>query len=170
VPACSFDDPGRDRPAFSQGGGVVQVGGRGVEVAGAGVSAFALVLAVAVGGGAAPDPRGDLRGFAFQDGGGPSGDPVRGVGVAGVEERPGRFPYVFDYVYEIDEDRDRDAAVFRFRADRVDLGAVPVQERDPGALAAGVAAVLSRAKTRTLALSWSFCAHQAALRYSLIRP
>ncbi len=29
---------------------------------------------------------------------------------------------------------------------------------------------VSRAKTRTLALSWRFRAHQAALRYSLIRP
>jgi hypothetical protein len=29
---------------------------------------------------------------------------------------------------------------------------------------------LYRAKTRTLALSWCFCAHRAALRYSLIRP
>jgi hypothetical protein len=56
VPTGTFNDPGGDRPAAGQRGGIVQVGDLGVKVTGAGVSAFAFGLAVAGGGGAAADP------------------------------------------------------------------------------------------------------------------
>jgi LuxR family transcriptional regulator, maltose regulon positive regulatory protein len=56
---------------------------------------------------------------------------------------------------------------YRFHPLFARLLRVELEHREPGAAAA---LHLSRAKTCTLALSWCFCAHQAALRYSLIRP
>src|SRR5260221_1064626 len=47
VAACAFDDAGGDRPALLQGVGVAEVGALVGEVAGAGISGFALVKAEA---------------------------------------------------------------------------------------------------------------------------
>src|ERR1017187_8591695 len=89
VPACSFDDPGGDRPAPGQRGGVIQEGCLGGQVGGALVGAGPLSRRVAEQGGAAPDPGGDLPGLAVQDLGGIGGYPFLGGGVAFVKERPG---------------------------------------------------------------------------------
>src|ERR1017187_292194 len=53
VAACSFYDPGGDRPAAAQRGGVVQAGLFRGEVARAGIRAFAFGSRVAVGAGTA---------------------------------------------------------------------------------------------------------------------
>src|ERR1700689_3352209 len=64
------------------------------------------------------------------------------------------------------------AALFEFvilkKAKGDTLWGVPLSGSDVVKFALPVIVALSRAKTRTLALSWCFCAHQAALRYSLI--
>ena len=96
VPAGAFYYSGGDGPAAFQGGGVVQVGLLGGEVAGGLVGAGAFGRGVAEQAGAAADPGGDLRGLAFQDPGQLGGDPGFGVGVAGFEERPGGFPGVLE--------------------------------------------------------------------------
>src|SRR6266702_2836437 len=72
-----------------------QVGLLGGEVARAGVSAVAFVPLVSVGGGAAAYPGGDLGSLALQHLLSLGGNPGLGVGVTGLEERPGRFPQVF---------------------------------------------------------------------------
>jgi hypothetical protein len=76
----------------------VQVCLLGGEVARARVGAGAFGGGVAVGGGPAADPGGDLGGFAGQDLAGLAGDPGFGVGIAGLEEAPGRLPEVFEDV------------------------------------------------------------------------
>ena len=96
MPAGALDDAGGDGPALGQGGGAVQVGCLGGQVVSAGFGAVALFALVAVGGGTAADPGGDGGGLAFQDAGGAVGDPGLGVGVAGLEERPGCFPEVLE--------------------------------------------------------------------------
>src|SRR6266702_5035203 len=95
VTAGALDHPGGDRPAAGERGGVVQVGLLGGEVARAGVSAVAFVPLVSVGGGAAAYPGGDLGSLALQHLLSLGGNPGLGVGVTGLEERPGRFPQVF---------------------------------------------------------------------------
>lgn len=49
MPACSFDDPGGDGPALSEGGGVAQVVLLGSQIGRASVGAFALGAGVALG-------------------------------------------------------------------------------------------------------------------------
>jgi hypothetical protein len=95
VAAGSLDDPGGDGPAFGQCRGVVQVAVLVFQVAGAFVGAGALGGRVAVGGGAAADPGGDLAGLAVQDLAGLVSDPFLGGGLALVKERPGGLPAVF---------------------------------------------------------------------------
>src|SRR5437660_1142923 len=70
-----LDDPGGDGPALAQCGGVVQVAGLVVQVAGALVGSGALGGRVAAGGSAAADPGRDLAGAAVQDLAGLAGDP-----------------------------------------------------------------------------------------------
>jgi hypothetical protein len=96
VPAGSLHDPGGDRPALRERGGVVQVFLLVVQVAGALVGALALGAGVAVGGGAAADPGRDLGGLAVQDLTELDGDPFLGSRLALVEERPGRLPGVLE--------------------------------------------------------------------------
>jgi len=141
VAAGALNDAGGDRPAAGECVRVAQVGRLGGEVAGAGVGALAFFGGVADGGGAAADARGDLGGFAVEDLGGLGGDPGLGVRVAGLEETPGRFPAIFQHVDEVDQDGDRHAAAGRFGFDGLDLGAVPVDQGYPGALAGRVAAL-----------------------------
>ena len=140
VPAGALDYPGGDGPAFLQRGGVVQVVLLVLQVAGAFVGAGALGRGVAVGGGAAADSCRDLAGFPVQDLAGLPGDPFLGGGLALVEEGPGGLPEVFEHVDEVDVDRDGDAAGRGLRGGGLDLGAVPVYQDDPFALAAGVTA------------------------------
>jgi len=94
VAAGAFDDPGGDRPALGERGGVVQVAVLVVQVAGALVGAGTLGAAVAVGGGAAADPGGGLARFPVQDLAGLGGDPFLGGGLALVEEGPGGLPVI----------------------------------------------------------------------------
>ena len=140
VPAGALDDPGGDGPALRQRGGVVQVVLLVLQVAGAFVGAGALGRGVAVGGGAAADPGRDLAGLAVQDLAGLVSDPFLGGGLALVEEGPGGLPQVFEHVDEVDDDRDGDAAGRGLGGDGLDLGVVAVDQDDPFALVAGVAA------------------------------
>src|ERR1022692_1389863 len=141
VAAGAFDDPGRDGPAGGERGGVVKVRLLSGEIGCALVGALAFFRRVTVGGGAAPDARGDLRALVFQDLGGLVGDPFLGGRVAGLEETPGGAPQVFQDVNEVNQDRDLGAAAGGFGFDGLDLLLIAVDERDPGPLAGGVAAV-----------------------------
>jgi hypothetical protein len=67
-----------------------------LEVAGALVGAGALGPGVAVGGGAAADPGGDLGGLSPEDLAGLVGDPFLGGGLPLVEEGPGGLPAVLE--------------------------------------------------------------------------
>jgi len=86
VPARSFDDPGGDRPASGERGGVVQERRLGVQVSGALVGAGPFGRGVAEQAGAAADPGGDLLGLAVKDLSGLGGDPFLGGGVCLVKE------------------------------------------------------------------------------------
>jgi len=89
VAAGAFDGAGGDGPAGLKGVVVAQVGRFAGEVGGGFVGALAFGCRVAVAGGPAADAGGDVAGFAGQEFDGLVGDLVLGVGVAGVEERPG---------------------------------------------------------------------------------
>lgn len=67
--------------------------------------------------------------------------PATQVRVAGLEERPGCFPAIFDYVHEVAENGEADAAPGGLGLDRVDLRVVPVGEGDPSAAVVRVAAL-----------------------------
>ena len=82
VAAGALDDAGEDGPAFGEGGGVVEVGGLGVEVAGhggGGLGLGGLSRTPALGG--ADGARG-VAGVAVQDRGGVRADPGAGVRLA----------------------------------------------------------------------------------------
>src|SRR5664279_2730749 len=122
VAAGAFNDPGRDRPAGGEGGGVVQVSGLVDQVFGA-----------FIGPGAAPDAGGDLDGMALQDGQYPLAYPRFGGGIAFGEEAPRRAPDVFNDVDQVDDDGNDDPSGARFGLDAVDLVVVAVDQRDPAA-------------------------------------
>src|SRR5260370_28802027 len=98
VPACSLDDPGGDRPALAQRGGVAEMVLLVVQVAGALAGAGSFGGRVAVGGGAAADPRRDLAGLAVQGLSGLGGGPLPPRTLAFFEAGPGGFPAVFQGV------------------------------------------------------------------------
>ena len=111
VAAGAFDDAGGDGPAVGEGGGVVQEGSLGFQVAGAFSGDVALVLGqVCGGGGLGADGGGDAGGVAVQDGAGVRADPGRGAGAGLGVEAPGGVPQVFGDVDEVDDDGDIDAA------------------------------------------------------------
>ena len=141
VTAGALDYPGGDRPAFGEGGCVVQVRFLGGEVVRAGVGCLALGGGVAEGGGAAADPGRDLGGLALEDFHGLGGDPGLGVGIAFIEERPGGFPCVFQDVDEVADHGDGDAAAGSLGGDRLDLLPVAAHQGDPGTAVHGVAAL-----------------------------
>src|SRR5271166_7138456 len=141
VPAGTLDDPGGDGPAFLQRGGVAEVVLLVLQVAGAFVSAGALGAGVSVGGGAAADPGRDLGRVPVQDLACLGGDPFLGGGFSLVKEGPGGLPQVFQHVDEVDDDRDRDAALGCLGGDGLDLGVVAVDQDGPFALVLRVAAL-----------------------------
>src|ERR1022692_3382950 len=142
VAAGSLDDCGGDGPAAGQGAGVVQVG----ELAGQVAECFAdlfFVLAAGCGGMLTCqrlDQRDDLPGVPVQDRGALRGDPGFEGRVAGGVECPAGFPQVFQDVDEVDQDGDGRVAGRGFPFDHGDLVAVAVDQDDPGALMARVAA------------------------------
>src|SRR5260370_4657474 len=131
VPACSLDDPGGDRPALAQRGGVAEMVLLVVQVGGALAGGGSCGGRGAVGGGAAADRGRDLAGLAVQDLAGLVGDPFLGGTLAFVEEGPGGFPAVFQDVDEVDDDRDGDAAAGGLGGDGLHLGIVPVDQDHP---------------------------------------
>jgi hypothetical protein len=88
-----------------------------------------------------PDPGGDLGGAAVQDVQPLGGDPVFHGGVAGLVEAPGGFPEVLQDVDEVDQDGHRHAAGGGLGLDQPELVVIAVDQRDPRAAAAGVAAL-----------------------------
>src|ERR1700686_3996612 len=141
VAAGAFNDAGGDGPPAGQGGGVVQVGGLGVEVAGGPGGGLVLGWAEVAGGGIGAQGGGDLSRAAVQDFGGAGADPWACPGAGLGEEAPGGVPYVFKHVDEIHQDGHVDAPRGGLGAEPPDLVFVAVGQRDPGPLAAGVAAV-----------------------------
>src|SRR3984885_4936006 len=143
VAAGAFDDAGGDGPSVGQGPGVVQVGLFGVQV----VQGFADVAGVLGPGrgvvfGELADAGDDLGDLAVQDGGGLGDGPGLDRGVAGLVERPGGFPEVFQHVDQVDQDGQAgDAAGGGFPLDQPDLVVVPVDQGDPVPGVAGVAAL-----------------------------
>src|SRR5260370_19180915 len=95
VPACSLDDPGGDRPALAQRGGVAEMVLLVVQVAGALAGAGSFGGRVAGGGGPAADPGRDPAGRALQAPAGLVGHPFLRGTLPFVPEAPGAFPAVF---------------------------------------------------------------------------
>src|SRR3984885_8457987 len=124
VAAGAFDDAGGDGPAVGQGGGVVQPGGLGFQVAGGlfGGGAFGLGQGGGVGA--------QGGGGAVQDGGGAVADPGAGAGAGFGEEGPGGVPEVFQDVDEVADDGEGDAAGGGLGLELPDLVFVPVGQRD----------------------------------------
>ena len=129
--AGALDDPGGDRLAGGQGGGVVQVSGLVDQVSGALVGLGTFRSGEFGGTRAAPDAGGDLDGAAVQDGQYPLAYPRLGVGIAFGEEAPRRAPHVFQDVDQVDDDGDVDPSGAGFGLDAVDLVVVAVDQRDP---------------------------------------
>ena len=131
-PACrALDYPGGNGPAFLQRGGVAEVLLLIVQVAGGFIGAGALGRGVAVGGGAAADPRRDLGRFPVQDLAGLIRDPLLSGRLALVEEGPGSLPQIFKDVDEVNDDGDGDAAAGGLGGDGLDLGVVAVDQDRP---------------------------------------
>ncbi len=139
VPAGTFDDAAGDRPAFLEGGGVVEVGALVQEVVGGAVGLGALGVGEVLVGRFAADRGRGLPGLAVQDGECLVLDPRLGGGVALLEEAPRGGPEVLQDVHDVDHDRDLDLALLGFGFDAVDLVVVAVHEHDPSALVGRVA-------------------------------
>ena len=88
-----------------------------------------------------PDPGDHRGGAAVQDVQRLGGHPVLHGRVAGGVEAPGGLPQVFQHVDEAGQDDRGDAAGGGLVLDQAELVDVPVDQRDPGPLVAGVAAV-----------------------------
>src|ERR1700730_13706341 len=138
VAAGAFDDAGGDGPAVREGGGVVQPGGFGFQVAGGLVRGLAFGCGQGSGGGAQGGR--DGGGVAVQDFGGAVADPGAGVGAGVGEQAPGGVPQGLDDGDEVADDRDGDAAGGGLGADPGDLVLVAVGQRDPGPFLCRVAA------------------------------
>jgi hypothetical protein len=99
VPAGSFDDPGGDRPAAGERGGVAEAGLFGLQVV-RGLADVLVVLSARFGGvrgGPGGDVGDDGAAVAGEDVQSPGGDLVfGGAGVAGRGEGEGGFPQVIE--------------------------------------------------------------------------